>query len=146
MKLSVKLFFVFSLFMSLLSTGCHKSGEESSQDDNIITSEKLAGTYKVTAVTFLSASGIQQDLFSTLDDCDKASKQVFNPDHTYQFIDACTPPRDLISAWALIGSEKIVINSIEADIVSFDGHKLIISITDSAGLGGKLTEILTRQN
>lgn len=145
MKQPITLISILCFLMSLLSAGCHKTGEDTNEKDNIITAEKLAGTYKVTAVIFSPASGPQQDLFSTLDNCDKESKQVLNPDHTYQFIDACTPPEDLHGAWALVGTDKIVINDIEANIDSFDGHRLTISISDFAGLNGKLTETLTRQ-
>jgi hypothetical protein len=121
--------------------GCRKP-----QKEDTITKEELAGTYKVTALKYTSPAGQEQDIFSSLPDCDKESRQVLNANSTYEFIDACTPPEDHTGTWSLISSHKIVIDAVEADLVSFDGHNLMISVTNLGGsMDGKITETLTRQ-
>jgi hypothetical protein len=141
MKVYAKLLSLISLGSFFLMTGCDKP-----QKEDILTKEQLAGTYKVTALKYISPSGQEQDIFSSLPDCDKESRQILNSNSTFEFIDACTPPENRTGTWSLPSSDKIVIDGLEADLVSFDGHNLMISVMDLGGsMSGKVTETLTRQ-
>ena len=141
MNVYAKLLPLIGLVSFFLMTGCDKPPRE-----EIITKEQLAGTYKVTALKYTSPTGQEQDIFSSLPDCDKESRQILNSNSTYEFIDACTPPENHSGTWSLPSSNKIVINGLEADLVSFDGRNLMISVNDPGGsMSGKVTETLTRQ-
>ena len=133
---------VLTLLAALSFTACQK---EVVAPATTINDERVAGIYKVTALTIQPTTGAEKDLFATLDDCQKQSTHTLSAGHSYQLIDVCDPSNNQNGAWALHDNQKITINGVTGDLVSFDGNKLVISFDDFMGLPGKMTETLTRQ-
>lgn len=138
----MKLTALLTLLAALAITACQK---ETVAPATTISDESIAGTYKVTALTIKPTTGTEEDLFATLDDCQKQSSQLLNAKHSYQLIDVCDPANNQTGTWALHGTQTITINGVTGNLVSFDGHRLVISFDDFMGLPGKMTETLTRQ-
>jgi hypothetical protein len=127
---------------SLFLTACHKENKE--EDISTVTKEHIAGTYKVTSLLYTPAGGAQVDVLPLVDNCQKGVKQTFNTDMTYQLDIACDPTNNQSGTWSLPSTTKIMINDIEADILSFDGHTLKLSTSNFPGANGTVIETMTK--
>jgi hypothetical protein len=138
----MKSFALVCVIAALASTACQK---DTAAPQPNISREKLAGTYKVTAMKLKGATGIEADLFTTLPDCQKAGRQTLSPNSSYLLEDACNPADNQTGSWSYVSAQQIVINGMAGGIVSFDGTNLVLSFDNFLGMSGTLTETLTKQ-
>lgn len=114
-----------------------------------VTKQSLVGTYRIGAMTTKDNTGAVIDLHASLDDCQKDDLFQFNLDGSYIQKDAgisCSPSTDDTGTWSLPASNKILIDGITADITSFDGKKLVMTIPgDALGIPNPLIETLDKQ-
>ena len=123
-------------------SACHKPKE----DPTKVTANNLAGTYKITAMSYEGDDGTKSDLYSSLDDCQKNSTQTYGTDMSFQEVDTCSPPDSHSGTWSLPSSSKLIVDGVGVDIVLFDGHTLVISMPfETDNQVGKIKETLTKQ-
>jgi hypothetical protein len=138
----MKSFALVCIVATLASSACRK---DTAPPQSNISKEKLAGTYKVTAMKLKGTNGTEADLFTTLPDCQKAGRQTLSPNSSYLLEDACNPADNQTGSWAYVNNRQIVINGLAGGIVSFDGTNLVLSFENLLGMPGTLTETLTKQ-
>jgi hypothetical protein len=114
-----------------------------------ITTQAVAGTYKVTAMTGKDLSnGNQVDMYAQLSSCQKDDQEILNADGTYYHVDAgtqCNPPESITANWNL-NLNKITIGNTSGDIQSFDGKTLVVTSTQTYnGTSYSVTETFVRQ-
>lgn len=120
-------------------------------NDCEITTTSIAGSYKITAVTYKANAGASEiDYFNTLfpDACERDDIYTFNASNTYLIKDAgivCSPNGDDDGTWSLTNPTAMIINGDAINLESFDCNKLIIVNTDTQVLGDRLKLTLTRQ-
>ncbi len=139
-----KLFLPFlALSFSLLS--CQK--EEVPEKVCELNDNNLAGTYRLTAVTYKKdAASPTVNEFAAYPACQLDDEVVFKADKTISFNDtgiACTPPKNSSSTWSIAGN--VVTFGIDPFVVSsFDCKQFSGTFTGDAP--GELTTItLTRK-
>lgn len=95
-----------------------------------ITTQAVAGTYKLTAMTGKDVSnGNQIDLYAQLSSCQKDDQEILNADGTYYHVDAgtqCNPAGSITANWSL-NINKITIGNTSGDIQSYDGKTLVVT-------------------
>ena len=129
--------FTFVLF------SCEKSSEkpQSAQQDYI-------GKYKITKLLFQSKGNSDQDLLASLPDCAQDDLLVFAAGSVFKTEDAgvsCGQSDNDPTVWSIKGN-KMVIDGVESQIVSFDSHTLILATqTEFFGVQGTVMETLERQ-
>jgi hypothetical protein len=138
----VKPFALLCIAAALSITACQK---DTAPRQDTVTKEKLTGTYKVTSLKLKVTSGAEENLFSILPDCEKASTQALNIDFSWNRHNACDPADNETSTWAYIDNKQIVINGLLCNIAAFDGKNLVLTFKDFMGMQGTLTETLTKQ-
>jgi hypothetical protein len=131
--------FTFVLF------SCQKSGDNKPQPSQ----QDLAGKYKVTALIFQTKGNPDQNLLASLPECSQDDLLVFAADSIFKTEDAgvscgqteAEPP----ATWFIKGN-KIHIDGVESEIVSFDKHTLVINTPMTFfGVKGTVWETLERQ-
>lgn len=142
MKKMTTLATIALLVASTIFPSCQK---ETTTSTPPVSSSTLAGTYKVTAMQLQPTAGPSQDLFTNLPDCQKQTLQTLRTDFSYQLQSVCNPGDNATSVWALQGTNKITINGLTGDLVSFDGRNLVLGFDNFFGMPGRLTETLTKQ-
>lgn len=139
MKLTIKTTAVLVFLMSALSfTACNKEVELPET-----TNESIAGIYKVTAMTMETPAG-SRNLFETLDDCQKQSRQILEANSSYRLISECDASENETGSWGVNG-KTITINGVPGELISFNGRDLVIAFDQFLGMRGRMTETLTRQ-
>ncbi len=120
-----------AIFLSLVILGstvlaCKKSDTNPSCDPNVTT---LTGIYKTTAIIYkANSSGMDQDIFSTLDACEKDNEIILNSNGIAQYIDiglVCSPNANSTSTWSISGN-TITMDGTIGSIQFFDCKKLIV--------------------
>jgi hypothetical protein len=129
--------------MSISSCKKHKD------TDCPITLSGLAGTYKLTALTYkASPSAPEQDALSTQDACANDDLITLKSDGTYHNDDAgtvCSPNGTGDGTWALMGNTITSDGAISGSVKSFDCSKLVFFISDLNSTGDVLTFTMTKQ-
>ena len=136
-KNSLKLNFIGLSVFAVILSACHKD----KSDTTSVTVNNLAGTYKLKSMTLKGNDGSTVDLYASLQDCEKNATIILNKDMSYEEKDDCTPPMDQTGTWSLPSSTTINVDGENADIVSFDGHNLTLSFTDT---NGKVIETMSK--
>jgi len=138
------IFIIFSIVFLFSCNGDKKN--------NCITSAAaIAGSYKVTAVTYkASATSPEINYFDQLypDACEKDDIITFSANNTYVFSDAgvaCVPSGNDNGTWSLSGTTSIVIDGYTAELESFDCKKLVFINPNTQTAGDRLKLTLTRQ-
>ena len=142
-KLSTPLFVLIS---AILLNSCSKTAEMVTV---AITTQAVAGTYRVTAMSGKDLSnGNQVDMYAQLSSCQKDDQEILNSDGTYYHVDAgtqCNPPGSITANWNL-NLNKITIGNTSGDIQSFDGKTLVVTSTQSYnGTAYSVTQTFVRQ-
>lgn len=128
----------------LFTTACQKEVAPQNASTTIST-EKLVGSYKVTAMVMKATDGTEADVFTTITDCQKKDRQLLKAGNAYERINSCDPADNQTGTWNLVGTNKVIINGLAGDIVSFNGRNLVLSFPDFLGLPATMVETLTRQ-
>ena len=142
MKMKIRSTAVSVLMLVLSLTACQK---DAVVPEVAVNNETIAGVYKVTALSLQPTTGASHDVFSTLEDCQKLNTQTLNADNSYTLVDACDASNNETARWSLDTGNKITINGVTGDLVSFDGRNLVISFDNFIGMQGKIVETLTQQ-
>jgi len=109
----------------------------------------IAGTYRITAVTYKASAGApEQDYYTTVftDACERDDQVTFGATGTYTFTDAgvkCVPPGDYTSTWSSTGS-SMTIDGDPATIQSFNCSTLVITGTGFITAGDQIKLTFTR--
>lgn len=145
MKQLLPLTLLLSAF-ALIIASCHKNN-----DDNSISFQNLAGTYKVTGVVINDGS-LSFNFYDSIDVCQKDDLFEFNKDSTFDYVDAgmvCTPEGSFNSHWSLKGNVLTlpeVSQSGTAIVKSLDSKTLVLVSADSSYTPAVITtETFTRQ-
>lgn len=122
---------------------CQKSTEKPSPAQ-----EDFLGKYKITKLLFRSTGNPDQDLLSTLPDCAQDDLLVFAAGSIFKKEDAgvsCGQSEDESAVWFTKG-DKMNIDGVESQIVSFDKHTLVLATQmEFFGIQGTVMETLERQ-
>lgn len=142
-KLSTLLFVFIS---AIVLNSCSKTAEMVTV---AITTQAVAGTYKLTAMTGKDVSnGNQIDMYAQLSACQKDDQEILNADGTYYHVDAgtqCNPAGSITANWSL-NLNKITIGNTSGDIQSYDGKTLVVTSTQTYnGANYLVTQTFVRQ-
>lgn len=113
------------LIFLLIFSACKKNSDNKVQP----TEDNLAGTYKLTGLTWVYM-GQTINVYDSLDDCEKDNLFRLNADLTLDFIDAgmvCSPPEDDTGTWYLSNDSLYLGDGNGAKIKSFDGTTLVLT-------------------
>lgn len=136
----------FIVLAAIVLFACNKE-----KNDCEITTASIAGSYKITAVTYKANAGATEiDYFNTLfpDACERDDIFTFNASNTYLIKDAgivCSPNGDDDGTWSLTGTTAMVIDGDAINLESFDCKNLVLVNTDTQAAGDRLKLTLTRQ-
>ena len=114
-----------------------------------ITTQAVAGTYKLTAMTAKDLStGNEIDMYAQLSSCQQDDQDILNANGTYYHYDAgtqCNPPGNITANWSL-DINKITIGSTSGDVHSYDGKTLVVTSTQTYnGVAYNVTQTFVRQ-
>ena len=117
--------YAVAIFTTLfIATACKKD-----KNTNLAyTVANLTGTYGLTALVWSDGSRTE-NIYDSLDACERDNLIQLNADMTINYIDAgtvCAPPEDGIGAWSLSG-DSLYLDTDAAKIKSFDGKTLILT-------------------
>jgi Lipocalin-like domain len=141
-------------FLSVMFVSCTKDKSEKGCG---ISATSIAGTYKVTAVTYKATPGAAEtDYFTTFfaDDCERDDIVTFNANGTFVVDDAgivCTPSGESGGNWSVSGNTLIMddgpmIDGDEYTITEFDCQsKLVITFNDYDADNDQVKITFTRQ-
>lgn len=134
--------------LTIVFLGCSKSDDNPINPACTITKENIAGSYKITAISY-KAPGLPSpvDGMLLLDDCEKDDIYVLNVNGTLNYNDAgvsCSPPGSYSGTWSLNGNE-ITIDGQAFTIASFDCQKLVGKGTNLQTPGDEGTVTFTKQ-
>ena len=136
---------LFAALLSVLFFSCEKDTD--SNGNCAITTAAIAGSYKITAVTYKASTGATEtDVFGDIPACQRDDIYTFKTDNTYNYTDAgtvCTPPGTTSGAWSVAGNEMQIDRQI-VHIASFDCNKLTVQEGNTA-TGEMQTTVYTRQ-
>jgi hypothetical protein len=139
-------FCIVTISLVTLLSSCEKDKVE---DKCMLTTDKLAGTYKLTEVKYkLSATLPEQDFLSLMEACEKDDLLILNSNGTYNYTDigiTCTPPGTITGTWSLNGNNLQSDGILEGEISSFDCNKVVYFIQNTNVQGDKLTFTMTKQ-
>ncbi len=152
MKRNSQSYLTIAIAMAIVTIfGCSKS-DSGGGNPSDVTTANVSGSYKLTSIVLSIPPAPPIDYTDSVDViavCQRDDIYKLNTDLTYNYIDAgtqCSPPGDGTGSWKLIGTTKIVIDSDTADINSFTGTVLKISVTSTvSGITGTVTQTLTKQ-
>jgi hypothetical protein len=122
--------------LSVLSLLTFSSCKKDKDDENVTpTVANLSGTYKITAVTLegeniFNNSDANKNYYEV---CERDNEYKLNTDMTVEVIDAgtvCNPDVSGVGDWSLSGNE-ITVGNETSTITSFNGKKLVLSLTTS---------------
>jgi hypothetical protein len=124
---------------------CQKSADDKPQPAQA----DFIGKYKITKLLFHSGGNPDQDLLSTLPDCTQDDLLVFEANSLFKTEDAgltCGGQSDdEPTAWFIKGN-KMYIDGVASDIVSFDKHTLVLATPmEFFGVQGTVMETLEKQ-
>jgi Lipocalin-like domain len=137
--------------IGICSFSCQKESSHNSNETNgcSISMSSVAGTYKVTALTYKAASSEPEvDYLAFMDDCEKDDLTTLNPNGTYKYNDAgvkCSPDETGTGTWSLQGNKMISDGSIGGTISSFDCKKLVLYVENLNQTGDKLVFTMMKQ-
>ena len=128
-------------------TSCKKDDNASG---NGISKERLAGSYKTSAITMKVGTGTEQNVTNNyLDVCERDDVTTLNTDYTYIYTDAgitCNPPGNSSGTWDLPGQNQFKIDNDVYQLDGYDGQTLQISQTQFVnGQDVKITVYMARQ-
>jgi hypothetical protein len=140
----MKTILLATAFTTLLFS-CQKSSDDKPQP----VQEDFIGKYTITKLLFQSTGNPDQDLLSTLPACTQDDLLVFATNSLFKTEDAgvvCGGQSDNEpTAWYTKGN-KMYIDGVASDIVSFDKHTLVLATTmEFFGVQGTVMETLERQ-
>jgi hypothetical protein len=123
---------------------CQKSKDDKPQPAQ----QDYAGKYKITKLLFQTTGHPDQDLLATLPDCAQDDLLVFADDSSFKTEDAgvsCGDNDNEPSEW-FVKENKMTIDGVESNIVSFDNHTLVLATPMTfLDIKGTVMETLERQ-
>lgn len=131
-KTSLLFYFILSL---VLFTACKKDSDKPQTP----TTEKIAGVYRITALTAQTAGNNPVDVFGDLTECEQNDTWDFNADGTFLFGGAqgedCGDP-DMSGTWNLNGQTLTI--TLEGDstpygFISVSANELKLSVEGTLG-------------
>jgi hypothetical protein len=140
----MKKILLVAVFTTVLCS-CQKSADDKPQPSQ----EDFIGKYTITKLLFQSTGNPDQDLLSTLPDCTQDDLLVFAAESIFKTEDAgllCGGQSDNEpTAWYTKGN-KMYIDGVASDIVSFDKHTLVLATPmEFFGVQGTVMETLEKQ-
>lgn len=139
-----KILFALSAF-ALVLTSCDKDEDDNSE----VTTENLAGAYKLVSMKMKVNNGPEMDVTSSIDDCSRDDIQTLLVNGTYTITDAgvqCSPTTTDSGTWSLQNTTTILIDSDPFTIKSWDGDKLEITETyTDQGITYTVTVLMDKQ-
>lgn len=141
----MKTVLLVAAFTSILFS-CQKSSDDAVQPQPA--QQDIIGKYKITKLLFQTTGNPDQDLLATLPDCAQDDLLVFEANSLFKAEDAgisCGQPAEAPTVWSIKGN-KMNIDGVESEIVSFDKHKLVLATPMMLfGIQGTVMETLERQ-
>jgi hypothetical protein len=119
------------------------------EESCIISTQSLAGTYKLTALQYKQnndATG--QDYLALMDACEKDDRIILNANGTYTYKDlgvVCLPSQDDTGTWSVNGNTLTSDGAIGGTISSFDCTKLVYYAKDVYAAGDRLIFTMIKQ-
>jgi hypothetical protein len=124
---------------------CQKSSDDKPQPAQ----EDILGKYKITKLHFQSGGNPDQDLLSTLPDCTQDDLLVFEANSLFKTEDAgvaCSGQSDNEPTVWFVKGNKMNIDGVASDIVSFNKHTLVLATPmEFFGIQGTVMETLEKQ-
>jgi hypothetical protein len=138
------------IFSTLILAGCTKKEGE---DQVEITAQTLAGSYKLTALTYKNPiTGQNEDYLKEMDACEKDDIVTLNANYSANYTDAgtqCSPNGSYDNAqWQLDGKNIFIPGSSDdysGEVKSFNGKTLVIEATYNIGITVTITATFTKQ-
>jgi hypothetical protein len=130
---------------------CTKENSHNGNNTNgcSISMASVAGTYKLTALTYKAGSSDPEvDYLAFMDDCEKDDLTTLNANGTYNYNDAgtkCSPDGTNTGTWSLKGNQLTSDGSIGGTISSFDCKKLVFYVADIYKSADKLVFTMVKQ-
>jgi len=124
MKRHHSLCIIISVLLLLVFVSCKKSSNKNSS----ITIANISGTYKLSALIWVSG-GLTFNVYDSLPACEKDNEIQLNTDLSANYIDAgitCNPPENSTGNWYL-SADSLYLNTTPSKIKSFDGTTLVIT-------------------
>jgi hypothetical protein len=118
------------IFSTIILAGCQKSKDS---EPVAVTKENLAGSYKLTALTYKTTVTPETDSYNELEVCERDDIYTLKSDFTASYTDAgtpCDPPGSYSGVnWELDGNNIMIpgsSNDYAGTIKSFDGKTLVV--------------------
>ncbi len=139
------------IFSTLILAGCTKSKD--GEDQVNITAETLAGSYKLTSLTYKNPiTGKNEDYMSELDACEKDDIITLNANYSAVYTDAgtkCNPDGSYNNVeWQLEDKDIFIPGSSQdysGEIKSYNGKTLVIEGSYNVGITITITATFTKQ-
>jgi hypothetical protein len=119
------------------------------EESCIISTQSLAGTYKLTALQYKQnndATG--QDYLVLMDACEKDDRVILNANGTYAYKDigvVCLPSQDDTGTWSVAGNTLTSDGVMDGTISSFDCNTLVYYAKDVYAAGDRLIFTMVKQ-
>ncbi|ACU62795.1 lipocalin-like domain-containing protein [Chitinophaga pinensis] len=140
---------LFVLLSVSLFFSCKKDDKPTPPKGCSIDMASIAGTYKLTALTYAAAGDKDPvDYLPFLDDCDKDNITIFGKDGVYEYKDlgaVCDPSSSEKGVWNLQDKTIVIDGEATGAIESFDCSKLVYSAGGILLPGDKMTMTYTKQ-
>lgn len=138
------------IFSTIILAGCQKSKDS---EPVAVTKENLAGSYKLTAMTYKTSVSPSEDYYSQMDACEKDDIYTLRADFTADYVDAgtkCDPVGSYSNVnWQLEGNNIMIpgsSNDYSGTVKSYDGKTLVIEGSYVVmGITATITATFTKQ-
>jgi hypothetical protein len=130
---------------------CTKENSHNGNNTNgcSISMSSVAGTYKLTALTYKAGSSDPEvDYLAFMDDCEKDDLITLNFNGNYNYNDAgikCSPDETSTGTWSLKINQMVSDGIFNGTISSFDCKTLVFYVADIYKAGDKLVFTMMKQ-
>jgi hypothetical protein len=142
----MKKIFLIAAVSMLAFSACNKDKDETCD----VTVANIAGTYKLTGLTYKANSSAQeQDFMSLIAACERDDLNILNANGSFSYQDAgtvCSPNGSYTGGtWTLTGNVIDIDGNYSGTIQSFDCRNLVFYEADVLTAGDRFTATFTKQ-
>ncbi|HEX5655396.1 MAG TPA: lipocalin family protein [Chitinophagaceae bacterium] len=142
----MKKFFLIAAVSLLAFSSCNKDDDDTCD----ITVANIAGTYKLTGLTYKANSSAQeQDFLIFIDACERDDLHILNSNGSFTYQDAgtvCSPDGSYTGGtWTLTGNVIDIDGNYSGTIQSFDCRNLVMVESDVLNTGDRFTATFVKQ-
>jgi hypothetical protein len=142
---TISIFAICIFFFSCTKENSHNGNTNGCS----ISMSSIAGTYKLTALTYKAGSSDPEvDYLAFMDDCEKDDLTTLNSNGNYNYNDAgtqCSPDGASTGTWSLKGNQMTSDGIMGGTISSFDCKTLVFYVADIYKAGDKLVFTMKKQ-